>query len=69
MKNVLLGATTTLLLAVGLAAAPQAHAGAEGIGRFVYGIECDESMAGASFDDGEAIYYCDGREWYIVGRL
>lgn len=69
MKSTLPVSLASLVLGIGLALSPNAHARQEPVGRYLYGIECDESLAGYSFDDGERIYYCDGREWYIVGRL
>jgi hypothetical protein len=72
MKNILSVApliAATLLLAFGLVLSPDASARAEGIGRYLYGIECDDSLEGYGFDDGSYLYYCDGRQWYIVGTL
>jgi hypothetical protein len=69
MKLALPLTLASLVLAFGVAISPNARAHQEPIGRFLYGLECDESLGGYSFDDGERIYYCDGRQWYIVGRL
>jgi len=69
MKNAMSATLAVLVATIGLTLSPNAQARQEPIGRFVYGIECDESLADYSFDDGENIYYCDGRQWYIVGRL
>ncbi len=62
-------ALAVLIFLAGIAMPQDANARQEPIGRFLYGMECDESLAGYAFDDGQRIYYCDGREWYIVGNL
>lgn len=68
--NKALSPVLAILIAIaGIAMSPNANARQEPIGRFLYGIECDESLSGYMFDDGARIYYCDGREWYIVGNL
>ena len=69
MKSAITAKMAALVTTVGLLLSPTADARNEPIGRSVHGIECDESMADYSFDDGDYIYYCDGRQWYIVGRL